>query len=61
MVTKKGEAGWLNKAKYPSICEILETSDAQIDCALILRSSVVCPRMTGGNTPKEQKTASDNN
>lgn len=58
---KKGEAGGLNKAKYPGICETLERSDAQIDCTLIVRSSVVWPRMTGGNTPKEQKTASDNN
>lgn len=61
MVTKKSEAGWLNKAKDPGICEILEISDAQIDCTLIPRFSVVCPKMTGGNPPNEPKTASDNN
>lgn len=45
---KKSEAGQFNKSKYPGLSETLEISHAQIDCTLIQRSSVVCPKMTGG-------------
>lgn len=61
MVTKKSGAGQLNKCKYPGLSETLEKiRRAQIDCTLILRSSVVCPKMTEGNTSKKPKTSENN-